>query len=223
MVDVVTAWALWQDAKHKNFEGEDALLMFARQMYGRTAQQTGMVAALVDAGADINLRGHKGFTALYYLIDHAQVRGAPAPHAHGRARERERARVAGRGVGVSRMWLRQDAAMQLLIEKGADVKDVARESGGEGEDGLEVELKVGAFEQSIRSGCRPCATWCGDPPRPPRPPPPRAGLEVRARGARAEPPSEKDAELAQKLGQLQPFIAVFPQECMGQLASFGPT
>ena len=35
--------------------------------------------------------------------------------------------------------------------------------------------------------------------------------------------SERDAELAQKLGQLQPFIAVFPQECMGQLASFGPT
>jgi hypothetical protein len=35
--------------------------------------------------------------------------------------------------------------------------------------------------------------------------------------------SEKDAKLAQKLDQLQPFIAVFPQECMGQLASFGPT
>jgi hypothetical protein len=35
--------------------------------------------------------------------------------------------------------------------------------------------------------------------------------------------SEKDAKLAQKLGQLQPFAAVFPQECMGQLASFGPT
>jgi hypothetical protein len=29
--------------------------------------------------------------------------------------------------------------------------------------------------------------------------------------------------LAQKLIQLQPFIAVFQQECMGQLASFGPT
>jgi hypothetical protein len=28
--------------------------------------------------------------------------------------------------------------------------------------------------------------------------------------------------LAQKLGQLQPFIAVFPQECAGQLAPFGP-
>ena len=27
-------------------------------------------------------------------------------------------------------------------------------------------------------------------------------------------------KLAQKLGQLQRFIAVFPQECMGQLASF---
>jgi hypothetical protein len=35
--------------------------------------------------------------------------------------------------------------------------------------------------------------------------------------------SEKDAKLAQKLGQLQPFVAVFPQGCMGQLASFGPT
>ena len=35
--------------------------------------------------------------------------------------------------------------------------------------------------------------------------------------------SEKDAKLAQKLGQLQPFIAVFPQECVGQLAHFGPT
>ena len=36
-------------------------------------------------------------------------------------------------------------------------------------------------------------------------------------------PSEKDTKLAQKLIQLQPFIAVFQQECMGQLASFGPT
>jgi hypothetical protein len=34
---------------------------------------------------------------------------------------------------------------------------------------------------------------------------------------------EKDAVPAQKLGQLQPFIAVRPQECMGQLGSFGPT
>jgi hypothetical protein len=35
--------------------------------------------------------------------------------------------------------------------------------------------------------------------------------------------SEKNVKLAQKLGQLQPFLAVFPQECMGQLAYFGPT
>ena len=34
--------------------------------------------------------------------------------------------------------------------------------------------------------------------------------------------SEKDAKLAQKLDQLQPFMAVFLLECMGQLASFGP-
>ena len=31
------------------------------------------------------------------------------------------------------------------------------------------------------------------------------------------PMSEKDAKLAQELGQLQPFLAVFPQECMDQL------
>ena len=35
--------------------------------------------------------------------------------------------------------------------------------------------------------------------------------------------SEKDTKLAQKLGQLQPFVAAFPRECVGQLASFGPT
>ena len=35
--------------------------------------------------------------------------------------------------------------------------------------------------------------------------------------------SEKDVKLAQKLGQLQPFIAVFLQQSMGQLGSFGPT
>ena len=35
--------------------------------------------------------------------------------------------------------------------------------------------------------------------------------------------SEKDAKLAQKSGQLRPFIAVFPQEYVGQLAYFGRT
>jgi hypothetical protein len=35
--------------------------------------------------------------------------------------------------------------------------------------------------------------------------------------------SEKDTKLAQKLDQLQPFVAVFLLECMGQLAYFGPT
>jgi hypothetical protein len=37
------------------------------------------------------------------------------------------------------------------------------------------------------------------------------------------PQIEKDAELAQKLGQLRPFIDVFPPECVGQLAYVGPT
>ena len=38
-----------------------------------------------------------------------------------------------------------------------------------------------------------------------------------------EDKSEVDAKLANKLGRLQPFTAVFPQECVGQLALFGPT
>jgi hypothetical protein len=35
--------------------------------------------------------------------------------------------------------------------------------------------------------------------------------------------SETDAELVQKLDQLQPVIAVFPHERLGHLASSGPT
>jgi hypothetical protein len=34
---------------------------------------------------------------------------------------------------------------------------------------------------------------------------------------------KKDAKLAQKLGQLQPFLAVFLLECIGQPVYFGPT
>jgi hypothetical protein len=53
----------------------------------------------------------------------------------------------------------------------------------------------------------------------------------RARGLRAggqhgavgRDRSKKDTKLAQKLGQLQPFIAVVLLKCMGQLASSGPT
>jgi hypothetical protein len=50
----------------------------------------------------------------------------------------------------------------------------------------------------------------------------RAHAGSRAR-AHAQRQGEKDATLARKLAQFQPFIAVFPPECMGQLASFGPT
>jgi hypothetical protein len=66
------------------------------------------------------------------------------------------------------------------------------------------------------------------PPPPRRPPPPSCGRRPsrpcpRKVAARPLCQSEKDAKSAQKLGQLQPFIDVFSQECMGQLASFGPT
>jgi hypothetical protein len=58
--------------------------------------------------------------------------------------------------------------------------------------------------------------------------PPPASLRECTMGPEAAPresrqcPSEKDAVSAQKLGQLQPFIAEFPRECVGQLTSFGP-
>ena len=47
-----------------------------------------------------------------------------------------------------------------------------------------------------------------------------AQAEDRRRGARRAEPRPLQVR---KLGQVQPFIAVVPQECMGQLASFGPT
>jgi hypothetical protein len=54
---------------------------------------------------------------------------------------------------------------------------------------------------------------------------PRAEEKAAPRPAPAG--SEKELaqfkELAQKLGQLQPLIAMFPQECRGQLLVFGPT
>jgi hypothetical protein len=49
----------------------------------------------------------------------------------------------------------------------------------------------------------------------------RPTCRASATGARCL--SARDAELAQKLDQLQPFVAVIPQECTGQLAFFGPT
>ena len=54
------------------------------------------------------------------------------------------------------------------------------------------------------------------------PPPVRFAVKVRgSAGTLWAGASEKDAELAQKLGQLQPFLAAVPPGCMGQLASFG--
>jgi hypothetical protein len=45
--------------------------------------------------------------------------------------------------------------------------------------------------------------------------PPMANAYALGRGPHH---SEQDAKLAQNLGQLQPFIVVFPQQCMGQPA-----
>jgi hypothetical protein len=47
----------------------------------------------------------------------------------------------------------------------------------------------------------------------------RRGLARRA--VSTSSPGERGAKLAQKLGQLQPFMAVSPEECMGQTCIFG--
>ena len=57
---------------------------------------------------------------------------------------------------------------------------------------------------------------CADPERATR----AAARDPDRRDHAVLPESEKDAELAQKLGQRQPFISAFPQECVGQLAFF---
>ena len=49
------------------------------------------------------------------------------------------------------------------------------------------------------------------------------GKQILIRGGGFAPDLLQVRKLAHKLGQLQAFISVFPQECMGQLVSFGPT
>jgi hypothetical protein len=73
-----------------------------------------------------------------------------------------------------------------------------------------------------RTRRRSCGRWWTTPRRAGSASCPSSTCPATATGSRASR-SEKGAKLAQNLGQLQPFIAVFPQECMGQLASFGPT
>jgi hypothetical protein len=51
---------------------------------------------------------------------------------------------------------------------------------------------------------------------------PRAG-GARGQLRRGRRRGRRARQVRKKLGQLQPFIAVFPQECMGRLASPGPT
>jgi hypothetical protein len=63
-----------------------------------------------------------------------------------------------------------------------------------------------------------CARRCNSPALTPR----ASDLQRPVHGYERLP-GEKDAALAQTLGQLQPSIALSPQECMGPLASFGPT
>jgi hypothetical protein len=51
--------------------------------------------------------------------------------------------------------------------------------------------------------------------------PPQGSAPSSASSYTCRGPSEKDAKLAQKLGQLQPFPALFPRECMANLHILG--
>ena len=75
------------------------------------------------------------------------------------------------------------------------------------------EARFGIQAEARRRWCSVCSTAYP------------SAVYLRRTGAPNKPrrSSEKDAKLAQKLGQRQPFRAAFPQECMGQLASFEPT
>jgi hypothetical protein len=106
--------------------------------------------------------------------------------------------------------------------------------------GAAAALEAATAATGGSGGRRAGAAWrCSSPARTP-PCTAAAGATARRRRragcadreSRAEPEgpgaaaaqSEKDTKmLAQKLGQLQPFLAVFPQVCVGRLASFGPT
>jgi hypothetical protein len=78
---------------------------------------------------------------------------------------------------------------------------------------------------------RQCDRTLGLPALPLRRPARLRGLRHRARAGAAagglhtgvHRQSEHGAVSLQKSGQLQPFVTVFPQGCMGQRASFGPT
>jgi hypothetical protein len=72
-----------------------------------------------------------------------------------------------------------------------------------------------AVQSATLSSAAPAAPVPPLPPTPSQPPTPRRSM-VRS----GWPASEKDAKLAQKLGQLQPFIAVYQHECMGQPNTF---
>jgi hypothetical protein len=60
------------DVNALDWEGESALLKFARQVYGGGTAQAGLFARFMEKGADPNVRDKDGHTALFYAIDHNQ-------------------------------------------------------------------------------------------------------------------------------------------------------
>ena len=57
----------------KDWEGETALLKFARQVYGSGTGQSDLIKLFIAKGADLDVRDKDGHSALYYAIDHNQV------------------------------------------------------------------------------------------------------------------------------------------------------
>jgi ankyrin repeat protein len=57
----------------KDWEGETALLKFARQVYGSGPGQSELIKLFIQKGADLDVRDKDGHSPLFYAIDHNQV------------------------------------------------------------------------------------------------------------------------------------------------------
>jgi len=64
------------DPNAKDWEGETALLKFARQIYGSGTGQGELIKLFIAKGADLDVRDKDGHSALYFAIDHNQVAGS---------------------------------------------------------------------------------------------------------------------------------------------------
>lgn len=117
------------DVNAKDWEGETALLKYARQIYGAGGSQETVLQRILDAGADTETRDSDGRTALYYAVDHNQVGGVRA--------------LVGAGAHIN----------EVVIRNSPPVTSEEKQTSGAASSAL------GAFQQAVYSGSREVAEW----------------------------------------------------------------